>query len=1001
MFTRSLRTILGAAVALLTILTAGEAAALAGTGPAYSAGAPVLAEVTGTASNPAPWTLSQGDPSASPYNLSLPAFNFGGSPEVTFSGITTPNLAVYPAGKSAGEIPYPTGYAGTPGPQPGYCGKGGPNPETGEVDHEPAGAVLPMSPYYFPFVMRNPNNPSVLTGFFDYRPKEAEEALVVANSFNNGQTWHFVDEKLQLNANVCSDGIQNDNGQGHAYVQEVGGAWYLYMLNRVSGDSLGQGLLVYKLNWTPSSKYPWGDPIGELPKAEPVGEGPNPPNEQTGDVAPGYAAGVTKEEGKTTATATVTVPNYQTNPKAGVKIKVASTASLKEIAENTGGQLFDVGSETAYSTKDDSTMPAIHCTEKTTATEFEGCVAVDAAGQTGEQTVEVKSGDDLVAAPEVPDTAMVTDPRTEGNPAGSGLQAPDGIIGTVPASSLPAKLPNGSSRSEIPSGATVVIYGEKLLDYFQPAVTGKKVEVPTSGAGVSIPVSSFGYTGSGPQSYASLTDNTEPTSTALKFPAAVTVGAGFDGTSKSSTEEGIASVTCTGGVVKAGTDELTGCTASTANLPGGTTSVTVKSEYYVAAPGACLTPAATLAQTGEGSTSVKKLYKNNEDYSVVRAAWTTNGIEFHDLGAVSGLNNPEYTGNAADTTPVGQTGTDELRWVASRGTIVPTAQGETMFMSGADCADGDSDAFEQIFYSNSSNGIEWSRPVPLIKNDPTFLASALQNAFAAEGVDDPLGISAYYSGRTYDPNVIVTPEGGLQMVFSGYRTPKPLPVTGAEVKSLGTDTSFQFTPIQDDPALYRNILTVPISVKEPGPQGEKGEKGEQGPQGPDGPEGPQGPQGPQGERGEQGPQGPDGPAGPQGPEGPQGERGEQGPIGLTGPIGPQGPQGPQGPPGPQGPEGTVGNLACTVTYHKHKTVMLSCKVTSPASSSASAASADRSSKVRVRITRGRKTLASGSGSLRLGRVSARLSTARGLSRGSYLVTVDLPGGALSTTVHVK
>ena len=87
---------------------------------------------------------------------------------------------------------------------------------------------------------------------------------------------------------------------------------------------------------------------------------------------------------------------------------------------------------------------------------------------------------------------------------------------------------------------------------------------------------------------------------------------------------------------------------------------------------------------------------------------------------------------------------DLLRWVASRGTIVPTAEGETMFMSGADCDDGDSDAFQQIFYSNSANGVEWSQPVPLITDDPTFSASALQDDLAAEGLDIPLGISAYY-----------------------------------------------------------------------------------------------------------------------------------------------------------------------------------------------------------------------------------------------------------------
>jgi hypothetical protein len=167
-----------------------------------------------------------------------------------------------------------------------------------------------MSPYYFPFVMRNPNDPSVLTGFFDHRPKDSEEAIVVADSFDNGSTWHYVDEKLELNSNVCPDGIQNDNGQGHPWVTETGGKYYLYTLNRVSGDSLGQGLLVHELNWTTSSKYPLGDPIQSLPVQESVDGGPNPDNAQTGGTPPGYAGEVT-EPGITTAAEAVTVPNYK------------------------------------------------------------------------------------------------------------------------------------------------------------------------------------------------------------------------------------------------------------------------------------------------------------------------------------------------------------------------------------------------------------------------------------------------------------------------------------------------------------------------------------------------------------------------------------------------------------------------------------------------------------------------------------------------------------------
>ena len=160
-------------------------------------------------------------------SASLPTFSFGGTPTVDIQldrdtqPFRLPGLCHQ--SNPSGTLPYATGFAGTPGPLAGYCASGGPNPETGAVLRQPVGSILPMSPYYFPFVMRNPNDPNVLTGFFDYRPKDSDEAIVVANSFDNGNTWHFVDEKLELNPNVCPDGIQNDNGQGHPYVQQVSG----------------------------------------------------------------------------------------------------------------------------------------------------------------------------------------------------------------------------------------------------------------------------------------------------------------------------------------------------------------------------------------------------------------------------------------------------------------------------------------------------------------------------------------------------------------------------------------------------------------------------------------------------------------------------------------------------------------------------------------------------------------------------------------------------------
>ncbi|MGO9898710.1 MAG: hypothetical protein ACLP0J_03205 [Solirubrobacteraceae bacterium] len=810
-----------AALAAAGSLALAAPGALAGSAPGYVAGTPVVATVSGSDSNPAPWTLSQGDPkTGAPYDESLPTFSFGGSPLGTYSegiyfpDVRYPNLSTYPgsntdtAGSLTNPLPYQTGFAGTPGPLAGYCTSGGPNPETGAVSREPAGAVLPMSPYYFPFVMRNPNDPRVLTGFFDYRPKDTDEALVVANSYDNGRSWHFVDEKLELNPNVCGDLIQNDNGQGHAFVLKLHGTYYLYTLNRVSGDTLGQGLLIHELDFRPTRRDPLGDPIANLPASEPTDAGPNPVNPAQGTL--GYDA-VVQPAGPAVAESSVLVPNYQTNPAGGVTIPVFSIASFSNLTGSPGGTIVDIGPNGgAVSTR--TANVTIHCAggddsgpviDGNGGAELTGCLAVNPEGVNGTpQAVSVKLGDKIAAFPEVPDTAEVTDPKTEGNETGPGLQAPDGIIGTFPAREV----------AGAPRRSKVIIYGEKIVGYYAPAtVAGASSVTLSASTGATIPVSSLGYTGSGGQEEASLTNGLPPSTT---NPVSG-IQLGYNKSKGGGSSSGIVSVSCTGETPASGATtpaELLGCTVP--DLPAGDASVTTQAGYTVGAQGACNAPSAALQATGEGSTKPSTLFKNNEDYTVIRAAWTTDGVKFHDLGIVSGINDPGYQGNAGDGTAVGATGTDELRFVASRGTIVPTAGGtrgeQTMFMSGADCQDGDSDSFEQVFYSTSTNGLDWSTPVPLIKNDPTFEASAEQEANLAKGIDSPLGVSGYYSGRVYDPTMVANPDGSLTLVFSGYRTAKPLPSTGIAALTIGTNPLLTYTPGATDPALYRTILTATV-----------------------------------------------------------------------------------------------------------------------------------------------------------------------------------------------
>ena len=70
----------------------------------------------------------------------------------------------------------------------------------------------------------------------------------------------------------------------------------------------------------------------------------------------------------------------------------------------------------------------------------------------------------------------------------------------------------------------------------------------------------------------------------------------------------------------------------------------------------------------------------------------------------------------------------------TRGTIVENPDGSlTMFDSGAWESDGDSDAFNQIFETTSTDGVHWSVPTVVVSTDYTFSAREQQDAALASG----------------------------------------------------------------------------------------------------------------------------------------------------------------------------------------------------------------------------------------------------------------------------
>jgi hypothetical protein len=129
-----------------------------------------------------------------------------------------------------------------------------------------AQGINPMQPYYFPFVRKHGE---YLEGFFDYRPRNEQEATVAAISFDRGKNWIFAGEALGLNPycpadptdpdnnNVIVDGLSTpyasnnanaaDNGLGHPFVMTVDGVQRIYHLNRATGHIDQDQLVVHEL----------------------------------------------------------------------------------------------------------------------------------------------------------------------------------------------------------------------------------------------------------------------------------------------------------------------------------------------------------------------------------------------------------------------------------------------------------------------------------------------------------------------------------------------------------------------------------------------------------------------------------------------------------------------------------------------------------------------------------------------------------------------------------
>ena len=206
-------------------------------------------------------------------------------------------------------------------------------------------------------------------------------------------------------------------------------------------------------------------------------------------------------------------------------------------------------------------------------------------------------------------------------------------------------------------------------------------------------------------------------------------------------------MTCTSYALSAGTGTFSGCSGGTGSVAAGN---------YVGGPGAAIATSATLSAIGEGSTKQKTLFKNNEDYTALRAAYTTNGVNFRDLGIITGtdptnqtdINNPASQAQPSTSDhdlPLGAQDDPELRYVDQGHHHLELRRDDRHVRLRCLAVDGDRDAFNEIFYTTSTDGIHWSTPVVVESTDYTFSTSA-----AAGAGNLPTTTQGYYEGGRGD-----------------------------------------------------------------------------------------------------------------------------------------------------------------------------------------------------------------------------------------------------------
>jgi hypothetical protein len=671
-----------------------------------------------------------------------------------------------------------TGGGAYDGPTP-YCTPG--NSSGGTALVNPSTSVNTFNPYYFPFVVGSGQS---VKGYFDYRPKNINEAVIAATSGNAGQSWTFQQMVEQLttecpnsDANTANSG-GNDDGEGHPSIISFGGTTWLYTLDRRTPHADSDGLIVHNI-------LPRGaNALNPLPLSSPMMQPPASNviagwnfNSLTGTQltpAPSTGSGSAHSLGMTNGyTYTMSAPNVGSVDGSNVtKTTLSSDPSgtaTHNIGPNNNEAWRIVGAATNSAPGNGWNLAAPPCTQ---GAEFD-------VNTTGYHYI-VFQYDWYTTNQGVRDLqALYTTDGSTWTPVGP-IQVSGG------GSSFNNQITINFHALGITSVENNPNFGVRLVSVYDPAYTGTPAySIPQGGN-----VCSSGATGT--YTAASLGTNNQPVvynnnSGNWRFDEVNVLGTANN--TNPLTSDPIVNTT---GLVNP--DGFLAVVPNTYPIKVLYISKTLNSDY--------------LAPTNYPVCPASIPNGNfNDDVEVVRIATTTNFINFTD---VTPMNTPAFSLTNSPNTPIqmvkglsdpSTTSYSGIRWISGNGTLIQLSNGNYgLFFGGGNCLDGDSDAFHAIMYaeSNGSDLTNWT-VINGINNPIASIATVSNVTDPQSGQTVTIPSSApviptqtWFSGRVYAPQAIVTGTGSVSLVFAGY------------------NAGFQASP--RDYSSYRNIGQVNLTV---------------------------------------------------------------------------------------------------------------------------------------------------------------------------------------------